>query len=196
MTRQSNVQRSDQTHAALLTAARHEFTERGYAAAGTDAIVQRAQVTRGALYYHFKDKRDLFRAVFTVIEEEILAKIEERAAGAPGVFDGLIAGCEAFLDSCLDRDVRQIALVDAPSVLGWAQWREIDARYGMRSLRQGLEACVQSGALRPLPIDPMTHLLSGAMNEAALLIAESAEPVAARAEMGRSLTELILGLRA
>lgn len=188
--------RSDQTRPALLAAARHEFAEHGYAVAGTDAIVQRAGVTRGALYYHFKDKRDLFRAVFTLIEEEILATIEERATEAGDVFQGLLAGCEAFLDSCLDADVRQIALVDAPSVLGWAEWREIDARYGLRSLRQGLEECVRSGALRPVPIDAMTHLLSGAMNEAALLIAESPQHMAAREEMGRSLAELIQGLRA
>ena len=125
----------------------------------------------------------------------MLARIDTRARAAGDPMSGLHAGCEAFLDLCLDPAVRQIALIDAPWVLGWNEWRRIDANYSMGSLREGLEVCVGAGVIRSSAVDALTYLLSGALNEAALLLAASTTPREERKRIGQSLRELIDGLR-
>src|SRR5690349_22460513 len=103
----------------LIDAALELFSERGYADVGTEEIVARANVTRGALYHHFEDKRDLFRAVFERVEEDLVQKIAATMEGAGDPWELMLAGMRAFLDACDDPAVKQISLTDAPAVLGW-----------------------------------------------------------------------------
>ncbi len=112
--------RSEATRTALLAAARELFTERGYGGVGTEEIVRRAQVTRGALYHHFADKQDLFLAVHEQMEAEVVAEIARQMEGADGdPHEVLVHGIRAFLDVCTDPAITRVTLVDAPSVLGW-----------------------------------------------------------------------------
>lgn len=178
------------TRRALLAAARILFAKQGYEAAATEEIVRRAQVTRGALYHHFADKRALFDAVASEVAREIAQRIEA-ATPMTDPLQALIAGSMAFLDACLDPAVRRIYLVDAPSVLGWHRWREIDAPHGVRSLREGVQAMLARRTDRTLSLEPTTFLLSGALNEAALWIAEAADEEAARRDMERTVRALI-----
>ena len=178
------------TRAALLKAARTIFAEQGYAAAATEEIVRRAKVTRGALYHHFEDKRSLFDAVASEVAREIAEKIDaETPMDDP--LKALIVGTGAFLDACLDPAVRRIYLIDAPAVLGWHRWREIDAPHGVRSLREGVSAMLTERPDDALAVEPTTFLLAGAFNEAALWIAEAKDEKAARRAMDRSLAALI-----
>src|SRR3954454_9454417 len=73
------AEQAEATRAALAAAARELFAQRGYAAVGTEEIVRKARVTRGAVYHHFSGKDDLFRVVFEVVEAEITARIGARA---------------------------------------------------------------------------------------------------------------------
>jgi AcrR family transcriptional regulator len=189
-------ERAQATRAALMSAARELFTERGYAAVGTEEIVGRAKVTRGALYHHFADKRDLFRAVHEEMEGEIVDAIAARMDGTADPLELLKTGTRAFLDACMDPAHAQVNLLDAPSVLGWAEWREIDMRYGMGLVTAGLQTGMDAGVLREQPVRPLAHLLLAAMGEAAMMIANSKEPQATRDEMETSLLELLEGLRA
>src|SRR4051812_25049391 len=125
-----NVERSETTRSALLEAARRLFTDPGYASVSTEQIVRDAGVTRGALYHHFKDKQDLFRAVFESIEQEMAERVATAAVTETDPWRQQLLATGAFLDNCLDPAVQQIALTDAPSVLGLAAWREIEERYG------------------------------------------------------------------
>jgi len=78
------------TRAALLLAARELFAEKGYAGTGTEEIVARARVTRGALYHHFRDKADLFSAVMQAVASDLARQLitqqlshpDDDAAGA------------------------------------------------------------------------------------------------------------------
>ena len=191
----SKEERAQATRAALMSAARDLFTERGYAGVGTEEIVGRAKVTRGALYHHFNDKRDLFRAVHEEMEGEIVDAIAARMDGETDPLELLKTGTRAFLDACMDPAHAQVNLLDAPSVLGWAEWREIDMRYGMGLVTAGLQAGMEAGVLRDQPIRPLAHLLLAAMGEAAMMIANAKDPQAARDEMEASLLELLEGLR-
>ena len=99
------------------------------------------------------------------------------------------AGVEAFLDECAEPELRQIALHDAPAVLGWERWREIGAANGLGLIEASLGAAIEAGEIRPLPVKPLAHLLLGALDEAAMLVARSDDP-ASRAEV----TEVLLAL--
>ena len=178
------------TRAALLKAARTIFAEQGYEAAATEEIVRRAKVTRGALYHHFEDKRSLFDAVASEVAREIAEKIDAMTP-MDDPLKALIVGTGAFLDACLDPAVRRIYLIDAPAVLGWHRWREIDAPHGVRSLREGVSAMLAERPDDALAVEPTTFLLAGAFNEAALWIAEAKDEKAARRAMDRSLAALI-----
>ena len=108
------------TRTELLRAARELFAARGYADVGTEEIVRAAHLTRGALYHHFADKRDLFRAVHAQLAEELLGQIVAQTAGSADAWEALVRGMRAFLDLCEDPAVIRISHLDAPAVLGWA----------------------------------------------------------------------------
>jgi AcrR family transcriptional regulator len=179
------------TRAILLREARLIFAASGYDAAATEEIVQRSNVTRGALYYHFKDKRAVFEAIVEEVSREIAAAIDGKAEPVDDPLQALIEGTRAFLDACLDPAVRRIYLIDAPAVLGWHRWREIDAPHGVRSLREGVAAVLAARPNPALGVEPVTFLLSGAFNEAALWVAEAKDEKTARREMDRSLVQLM-----
>jgi AcrR family transcriptional regulator len=184
------------TREALISAALELFTKRGYAEVGTEEIVARAKVTRGALYHHFEDKRDLFRAVFERVEEELVAGIAVKMDAADDPWKLMMAGMRAFLDACEQPAVKRIALTDAPVVLGWQEWREIDNRHGLGLTRAALQGAVDAGLMRPVAVEPMAHLFVAALSEAAFVIAHAARPRKARAEVEQALVELVEGLRA
>ena len=184
------------TRDALIKAALELFTKRGYAAVGTEEIVARARVTRGALYHHFSDKRDLFRAVFERVEGGLMEGIGARMEATEDPWELMLAGMRSFLDACEEPAVKQISLTDAPAVLGWQEWREIDNRHGLGLTRAALQGAVDAGAMRPIAVEPMAHLFVAALSEAAFVIAYSEHPREARADVEEALVELIEGLRA
>lgn len=154
-----------------------------------------AGVTRGALYHHFGSKEGLFQAVLGSVQKQVGLRVEAVVMEKDDVWDQLIAGCGAFLKASLDPQVQQIMLIDAPAVLGWSLWRELDAQNSMKSLREALSELITQGNLPQLPLDALTHLLSGAMNEAALWIAQCERPESALADASQALEYLLDSLR-
>jgi len=184
------------TRERLVDTALELFSESGYAAVGTEEIVRRAELTRGALYHHFSDKRDLFRAVHERVEQELVGRIAASMDGVTDPWEVLVTGTRAFLDACEDPAVKRIALTDAPAVLGWAEWREIDERYGLGLMKAALGGAMEAGVLRRAPLDALSHLMLGALSEAAFVIANAEDTAAARRETERALLGLLEGLRA
>jgi AcrR family transcriptional regulator len=183
------------TRDALVSAGLALFTARGYAEVGTEEIVKRAKVTRGALYHHFADKRDLFRAVHERVEEDLVADIASRMEGASDPWEVMVTGTRAFLDACDRPAVKQIALVDAPAVLGWREWRQVDERYGLGLMKAALGGAMEADVLREAPLDSLSHLMLGALAEAAFVIANADDPATARIEAEAALFALLEGLR-
>jgi AcrR family transcriptional regulator len=196
--RRTQVERSEATRTALIAAARRLFAERGYAGVGTEEIVRAAGLTRGALYHHFGDKRELFAAVYEQIEVELAERIATGALAAQTdrPLEAMRAGAEMFLAACTEPDVQQIALLDGPSVLGWDRWREVAADHGLGLIEASLQAAIEAGAMAPQPVRPLAHVLMGALDEAAMLVARAEDPEAMRAEVGRTLGTLLDGLSA
>jgi AcrR family transcriptional regulator len=195
MSNRTQSERSAATTAALVAAARELFAERGYAGVGTEEIVRAAGVTRGALYHHYDGKRELLEAVYEQIEREITERIASEALSGPDPVEALRAGARAFLDHCLEPEVQRIVLLDAPAVLGWERWRDIGARYGLGLIEAALGAAMESGEIAPAPVKPLAHVLMGALDEAAMVVARAEDPVAARDEMETVLGGILDGLR-
>ncbi len=192
--RTTKAAQTEATTQKLIAIARALFAERGYADTAAEDIVQRAGVTRGALYHHFGSKEGLFRAAVESVQAEIGARVEAAAADAEDAWAELLNGCRAFLMAALDPQARQIVLVDAPAVLGWEAWRAMDEANSMALLREALAELIEAGLLLPLPLDALTRLLSGAMNEAALWIAAAADRDAALEQAMTALEALLAGI--
>ncbi|MHA3703927.1 TetR/AcrR family transcriptional regulator [Jatrophihabitans sp. YIM 134969] len=191
--RRSQAERTAATRGALVAAARTLFGERGYADVGTAEVVAAAGVTRGALYHHFGDKLGLFHAVVETVESDLLGTVGERVASteAADPLGALRQGVGVFLDELRDPALRQLLLVDAPAVLGWAEWREIGQRAAVGMVEGLLQMAVDSGQVAPQPLHPVAVVFMGAVDEASLYIANSDDPDVARAEMMRVVDRII-----
>jgi AcrR family transcriptional regulator len=192
----SKAEQADATRTALSAAARQLFTERGYAATSTTEIVERAGVTRGALYHHFAAKEDLFRAVFEQLEGEVTEHVAKEALTGADPLEQLRRGTRAYLDACIDPAVQRVVLVEGPSVLGWQTWQEIEQRYGYGLVVAGVEAAIGAGLIEAQPVEPLAHVLFGALTEAGMVVARADDPGVARAHMEAAMDRLLDGLRA
>lgn len=168
-------EQSAATTAHLLKIARTLFAEHGYAAVALEDLAARGQVTRGAVYHHFKSKNGLFAAVLDSVAAAVADTVEAAAntATPQNPWTQVVAGCHAFVDAACSDDNRRILLIDAPAVLGWTRWRESDARHSGRLLRAGLDAAAGERMLAVSEVEPASVMLSGAMNEAALWLART-----------------------
>jgi AcrR family transcriptional regulator len=195
-TRSRKAEQAEATRGALIAAARDLFAERGYGGVGTEEIVQRARVTRGALYHHFSGKEDLFRAVYEEVERDLMDRIAQQAMSGADPLQALKAGARAFLEACeQDLAVQRISLLDAPSVLGWEQWREIGMRYGFGLVQGTLQAAMDAGLIERQPVTPLSHLVLGAIDEAAMVVARANDGGRTRREVGASVERYLDALR-
>jgi AcrR family transcriptional regulator len=186
-------ERSEATRAALIAAARRLFVEKGYFATGTEEIVREAGVgTRGALYHHFTDKAALFLAVFHEVEQDLVGSTP--VPEGDNALARLRAGLLGFLDASTTPEVQRILLIDGPAVLGWPQWRELEAQYGLGALEGLLQTAAAQGDLSPQPVGALAHLLLAAVDEAALFIANADDPPSARDEAVIAMDQLLVGL--
>lgn len=191
----SRARQSEATRAKLVKVGRDLFARHGYSDVATEEIVRRAGVTRGALYHHFRDKRDLFAVVVEQVEQDVTRQIAETALAEEDAWERQRAAIGAYLDVCLQPAVQRIVLTDAPSVLGLATWREIEEKYGLAIVRAGLQSVVDAGYIEDQPIEPLAHLLLGALTEGGLVIARAGDREAARREVGEGLDRILQGLR-
>jgi AcrR family transcriptional regulator len=187
----TQAERTEATRGALVAAARGLFGARGYAAVGTEEIVAAAGVTRGALYHHFRDKRDLFRAALVATEQAFLAQVGEAITGIERPGEQLAAALDATLDACTDPKLARISFLDGPAVLGFEDWHAVIEESSLGLLVLMLENAMAAGELRRTPAGPLAQLLLGALNEAGTAIASGGD----RAAVGTALRALLEGLR-
>ncbi|HCS59465.1 MAG TPA: TetR family transcriptional regulator [Gordonia polyisoprenivorans] len=177
-----------QTAQRVLDSATELFSSRGFADVSLDDVAGAAGVTRGAVYHHYRNKAGLFGAVAARLQVRVADAVVQaaQAAGAdPG--DQLRVGSHAFLDAITSGTAVRILLIDAPSVVGWQEWRRLDAENSAAHLRDALRAAGVDEEL----LDATTAQLSGAMNETALWIAQHANTDVARAQAHSALNRLL-----
>ena len=182
------------TRRALVTAARRLLSKRGYAATSLDDVCERARVTKGALYHHFRNKEDLFAAVLEEVEADFVAAGVAAVAPNVDVWDALRAAGGAFLDVCARGDTRRI-IVEGPAVLGWDRCRDVEHGQVLGLLQSALERAVADGSLTTSSPAVLAQLLAALFNEAGMIVANATNGAAARADTSRELDRVLTGLR-
>lgn len=195
-TRRTQAQRSATTREALRAAARELWGERGYADVGTPEIAQRAGVTRGAMYHQYADKAALFLDVVESVEADVMNRLavavaaRQPATPAAALHDAV----DAWLDISAEREIRQLILLDAPNILGWNGFHDIAERYSLGMTEQLLQAAIDAGELESQPVRPLAHILIGALDAAAMTVANAPEPDTVGAEVRRALHGIVNGM--
>lgn len=179
----------------LVSIARMHFAEKGYANVSLEEVVKEANLTRGAVYHHFKNKEGLFAAVFETVQQEIAEVIEQQAMKSEEMWDQLLHGCRAFLIVASETANHRILLIDGPAILGWDVFRKMDQKYSMSSLREQMQLMQEHGLIKSASVETLTHCLSGAMNEAVLWIAEHPERQHSIDEVMDTLELFLAGFR-
>jgi len=191
------------TRATQAEATRHEiqrqaralFTSQGYAATSTAQIVAATGMTKGALYHHFDDKRDLFRAVVEELETELANEVAQAADRCSDTWSRLEAACRSYLDVCLRPDVQRILVLDAPAVLGWHEWCEIDKDHGIRMLEEYLQDAANEGTLTDQQPELVATMLLGALNVAARVASQDTDESELRVQVSQTIQRLLGGRR-
>lgn len=167
------AERGHATRSRLVSLAVRLFAEHGYEATSVDMVLRESGMSRGALYHHFAGKEALFAGALEAVEVQIAESVAAAARQLDDPRAALRAGCLAWVRMAREPVVRQIVLVDAPSVVGWHRWREIEERYGFGLLKSSLQRVARHGGLPPELVDSFAHMLLAAMNEIALVTANA-----------------------
>ncbi|QLY28454.1 TetR/AcrR family transcriptional regulator [Nocardia huaxiensis] len=194
--RRTQAERSAAARAAVVRAARELFGQYGYGGVSTIAVAAAAGVSRGALYHQFGEKRDLFEAVFEDLERSLVQVIGSAVAQSASAdpIANLIVGCLAWLRASTTPEVRRIALLDAPAILGWKRWREIELRHTIGLVETALAGAIAAGRVRPQPVRPLALIVVGALDEAAQYLADSEDSPENTAAVRAVIEQLITGL--
>lgn len=157
----------------LIAIARIHFSEHGYEKTSLEDIAKETNVTRGAVYHHFKTKKNLFKAVLNLVQYEVGLNVEKEAITTEDIWDQLILGCVGFVEAATLESNKRILLIDAPNILEWTEWKKMDNENSTLLLEKQLLLVKQNDILIDLDIHMVTHMISGALNDLSLLLAES-----------------------
>jgi AcrR family transcriptional regulator len=188
------VAQGEATRDALLKAARELFGSNGYAETSLDAIAGAAGVTKGAVYHHFSGKEELFALVFEQVKRELSSHLAQVLQGADP-WESLVSACRTYVETHTDPAVQRIVLLDARSVLSHEDWRKVDSQWGAVIFRAAFRRAVSREIVVPLPLETLALIVTGALAEACLIVANSQDPAAARAEALSVIEQLLQGLR-
>lgn len=191
------AEQSQRTQRILLDTARKLFTEKGYAGTSTEEIVRQSGVTRGALYYHYQDKAGIFAAVFEEVRAESALFIGKKMMDAEGagadLWQWVVVGCRAFVESTLTPSMQRIVHTDAPSVLDWPTVQKSGP--GLTLIREGLRRLMDESVIEKMPLDPLSRVIWGMFFQAGTYITHADDVDAAREETTKVLVRLLAGLR-
>src|SRR5687767_1025374 len=189
----ARLAQGEATQKALRRQARKLFAQKGYSGANTNELVERARVTKGALYHHFANKRELFHAVIEDIERELVERIEEAAAAAGNSdpWERLAAMCTAYIDACREPALARMLVLEAPIVLGWKTWCNLEQKYEVAAFAR----CLGEADALQEPPETLAQVILGALTTGARVIATASDASGARADVQKTIDRLLAGLR-
>jgi AcrR family transcriptional regulator len=189
-------QYSEATRAALLEAATALFFEHGFGGTALEDVAASAQVTRGAVYHHFTNKRDLFEAVLDALETQAKQHVRAASAGVGDPWEAALAGLDAFLDHCCDPVYGRLVWQEGPVALGWARWKECEEQHAYGLIEGFVRALMDAGLIEDAPLDLTTrfcfHLLGAAGQ--ALADADETDKERTKQECAELTRRMMVGL--
>jgi AcrR family transcriptional regulator len=189
--REANV---EATRAALLSVARKHFAREGFSGAEIARIAADARVTTGAVYHHFKGKKELFQAVAEQLEVEILSSAN--GGDDPDPLRRLRFAFETLIDVCAAPDIQRIIFVEAPQVIGPQAWYKIELQYAFGTMRSVLDALYRQGAIKSYPPDLVARLLLALLRETSAELARAKRSLEMRKTISALVTDVFAALLA
>jgi AcrR family transcriptional regulator len=183
----TQTERSAAAISAVLGAADTLFGNDGFLATSVKRVADEAGVSKSGLLHHFGSKEEIFRQVFIRAEQQLVELSLNGMANATPK-EQLERGARNLLDALQDPRLRQIVLIDGPSVLGWAEWRRIEAEYAISIVVAVLEQAHAAGSLVVAPSPSVAGILLAALHEAAFALVD--QP-AARTDIEGTLQQII-----
>ena len=125
----SNKEMFDSTRQKFIEKAHDRFIAQGYMATSTNDIVHDAEMARGALYHHFKNKEELFKAVIedkihqlqTVLNEQMEKRVH---CGISNPEEDLLVSLDVLVDLFKDKSYRRLIVIESLVALPHEQRRE------------------------------------------------------------------------
>jgi AcrR family transcriptional regulator len=185
--------RGEQTRRDLIDAGRALFVEKGFFNTSIgDLVAASGAGTRGAFYHHFKDKAELFRAVFVEVERDLTLRSLASPPRGADTWERLSVGLHGFLESALEPEVQRVMLLDGPVVLGWQALRAIQEDNSIALINEMVSEAIAEGVIDDQPVGELTHMVVAALEEGALLVAHASQPARARKRAAKVLDRLLL----
>jgi AcrR family transcriptional regulator len=186
-----NVERGEATRSHLVEVATRLFSANGYEGTSIETVLAESGVSRGSLYHHFKGKDALFWAVLEGVGARVGEQIMAELKGVTDPIAALRIDCLAWIRLARDPVVQQTVLIDAPAVLGWERWRDLNEQTNLGIYRSELAYAADQGRIDPEHVDVFAHIVLVAVNEIAMMIARSPDPDAALAACESALSEFL-----
>ena len=146
----------------VLRAALQVFSEKGYAAATLEDIADRAGVTRGAIYWHFDNKADLYNQSleeFSKLSSQIVARAIEAGGSMPAILKRIFVDLLHAVEH--NRELRaalELELFNTGRIPELVEGRQKQLAAGEQLLvgmAQAMEQGIAAGSLRE-DIRPLT----------------------------------------
>jgi AcrR family transcriptional regulator len=184
------------TRSAVLDAAKALFVAKGFEATSVEDIAKLSESSKGAVYHHFSDKKELFAEVFRASEAAIIQTTVESMVESAPPWDQIEDATRAFLRGYVADDEARALLRQAIGVLGWERVRALDEETALPILRGAFGELIRLGEIRPLPIDATSEMVFGLYCNAVLFIAASDAADSTSRDVETVVLALLRGLRA
>jgi AcrR family transcriptional regulator len=155
-----NKENMEASRRAFLSAGRHEFSEQGYVKSSTERIVKGAGMARGSLYYHFKDKRGLFLAVYEETAHEIREDIKKETSKIQDPWEAFLIGANLYLDYCLSPKTRKL-IYDGYVVLTYEERLSIMNKTLLGTMKKALGLLQELGYFKNQDLESLSILVAG-----------------------------------
>lgn len=160
----------EETRIKLLSTARKVFSEQGYALSAMEDLTSKLNLTRGALYHHFGDKKGLFQAVVHQIDQEMDDRLQRISDQAPTAWEAFKTRCQVYLEMAQEPDIQRIILRDAPAILG--NTSQDSQKHCISSMQNLLKALIDDGKVQANDPELLARIIYGSLSEASFWIAE------------------------